>query len=280
MSLGAFTLVKNENQWIAAHLLNIIPWVDEVVLFDGNSTDGTLEIIEAIQAYEKHGEKIKLFRDKDPKDLRGDYVRLFDECLRSLGTDLAAFIHPDMLLVNPSQILAVKDSPAVALTTSIKSFAGEPGGELLRIKGRQSLWKNIYRLRKPDLGAHYAGFYGAAEEDVYFSAITGNQHHHYGPDLDKYPYEIEHSGIEILHFSDVRPLSRRIGRMRSCLLNQGYSPDDAEKILAAHPRVTLKSGTDLVGNQYEFAPAEYPAEFLEARRKYQHLERNITLAHA
>lgn len=278
MTLGSFTLVKNEAPWIAAHLLAWLPILDEMVFFDGNSTDGTTQIIEAIRDNTEHGAKIRLFKKKDPADLRECYVGMFNECLWSLQTDMAAFIHPDMMpsIVPPN---FNHFDGAVAATMAVKSFAGEPDGPLLRIKGRQSAWKNIYRLRNPALGAHYAGHYGSAEEDVYFSAITGNQHYHYGPNLEKYPYEVASSGIEVLHFSDVRPLSRRIGRMRSCLLNQPCNPGEIDAIIAAHPRVTLKSGPDRVGNVYEFVPAEYPAEMLEARRKYQHLERNITLAH-
>lgn len=271
MTIGTFSLVRNESTWIAAHLLNIIPWVDEVVLFDGNSTDGTLEIIEAIQAYEKHGEKIKLFRDKDPKDLKDDYVRLFDECLRSLGTDLAWFLHPDMHILNPEHIALVKDSPAVCLSTSVRSFGGEPGGKLFEMSGRAKEWKHIYRLRNPDLGCHYFGHYGAWNEDCYFRDITGDQHYLYD-DFNDYPYSIAKSGLEILHFSDVRPHARRVDRMLKCLANNNWSAEKALERVKSHPRVTFKDGEG-----FKFTETQYPSAMVADREKYRHLEKG---AHA
>jgi glycosyltransferase involved in cell wall biosynthesis len=281
LSIGSFVLIKNEAPWIAAHILNLLPYLDEMVFYDGASTDGTLEIIRAIKSDNVNGSKIKLFTNKDPKNLQGDYVRLFDECMHELSTDLALFIHPDMFITNPEKLTQVSSSDAIALTTSMRSFAGETGGPLFEMKGRLPLWKNIYRLKSPDLGAHYFGAYGSAEEDVYFREITGDQHIHHGHRMDLYPYDVEDSGLEVLHFSDVRPYERRLGRMKACLLNQGYSAEDAEKIALAHPRVTLKDGAEPThGVRFKLEPAEYPAEFLAARAKYAHLERNTTLVNA
>ena len=53
----------------------------------------------------------------------------------------------------------------------------------------------------------------------------------------------------------------------------GHYTKEADAVAAVHPRVTLQSGTDRVGNVYEFVPSEYPAAMIEARKKYQHLER-------
>ena len=274
MSIGCYTLIKNEAPWIAAHILRVLPFVSEMVFYDGNSTDGTPEIIEAIKSESPEGRKIKLVRNADPKDLRGDYTRLFNECMRELTADLAWFLHPDMWIINPERILQIANSDAVALSTSIRSFAGEPDGELYEIKGRDDAWKNIDRLRNPDLGAVYHGPYGAWNEGVYPTAIVGDSRHLH-KSLDRYPYEIEDSGLEVLHFSDVRPLERRLGRMRTCLENQGWklTPAEFEKKLTEHPRVTLKSG-----DGFEFVPAEYPAEMLAIRAKYSHLERTLVNA--
>jgi len=53
MSLGSFILIKNESQWIAPHILRVLPFIDQMVFFDGNSTDGTLEYLKGrkIQDY-------------------------------------------------------------------------------------------------------------------------------------------------------------------------------------------------------------------------------------
>lgn len=273
MSIGTFTIIRNESPWIAAHILRVLPFVDEMVLFDGNSTDGTLETIKAIQKDNFLGWKIKLHENKDCADLKDDYVRVFNECLHSLSTDLAWFLHPDMYVINPEQILLVKGSPAVAMSTQMRSFGGEPDGQLYEMSGRGTAWKNIYRLRSPELGAHYFGHYGAQNEDVYFRDITGSQHRHHGEDFARYPYQVAASGIEVLHFSDVRPYERRLGRMVSCLLNQGYHPDDVQKLSETHPRVSLISGEG-----FDFTASKYPKKFTEARNKYRHLERELVKA--
>lgn len=252
MSIGSFILVRNEGPWIGAHLENIAPHIDEAVFYDGNSTDGTPEII---QSYPK----ARLFRNKDPRDLKDDYVRLFDECLKELRTDYAIFIHPDMWIENP-WILRDFKSDAIALSSRMISYAGNPGEQLYRIEGRGEAWKNIYRL-KPDLGAHYHGHYGAQNEDVYFSEITGDEHIHHGSDFSRYPYVVSDSGLIIHHFSDVRPYERRLDRMVKCLINQGYPPEAAAAIAPQHPRVSLKNGAG-----FNFVPVDWPEGWLADRQ--------------
>lgn len=269
MTIGSFVLIKNEAPWIAAHLAAWLPLLDQMVFADGGSRDGTLEIIEAFKSG-PNGHKITLYHD-DPKDLQGDYVRAFDACMKRLGTDLAFFLHPDMIPVKaPADFSALEF--AFAASVKMRSFAGEPDGQLYEIKGRAESWKNIYRLRNPDLGAHYHGFYGAWNEDVYFKAITGNAHVLHR-DLSAYPYEVVDSGLEVLHFSDVRTPRRRYERMVSCLMNQGHSEELARELGSVHPRVTLKNGGD-----FTFLPASYPPEFVAAREKYRHLEKEPSLA--
>jgi glycosyltransferase involved in cell wall biosynthesis len=272
MSIGSFIIIKNEKEWIAANILNVLPYIDEMVFLDGNSTDGTLEIIKAIQSEHKDGWKIKLVEDQDPKDLQDDYVRVFNAAIKALSTDLAWFLHPDMYVMNPEQLLVIKDSPAVALSTSMRSFGGEPGGQLYEIVGRGQEWKNIYRNKNPDLGLHYFGWYGAAEEDCYFKAITGNKHEAKN-NINEYPYAVSKSGLDCLHFSDVRPLKRRVNRMVSCLLNNAWPVDEAKARATNHPRVTFQDGGD-----FTFKKSEYPKEFIESRNKYRHLEKELTIA--
>lgn len=280
MTLGTFSIVLNEAPWIAAHITQLIPYVDQMVFFDGGSTDGTVEIIEAIAddyfTDNPHlmPKKIYLHKNMDPKDLQDDYVRISTECLRALDTDLAFFAHPDMYVVNPALLLDIKNSGAVALTTRMRSFAGEPDGKLYEIfEGRGQHWKNIYRLKNPDIGAHYFGHYGAHEEDVYFSDITGDEHKNFAPNFGAYPYEVVDSGLEILHFSDVRTPHRRHERMVRCLVNQGHSNERAQAVALTHPRVTLKDGCG-----FKFSEAEYPAEMVEANKRYEHLRRTLAKA--
>lgn len=237
MSIGSFTLIKNEIPWIMDHVENVAPHIDEMVFFEGDSTDGTLEYLHEAKNKFPH---VKIFEHMDPKDLREDYEDLFNKCLRSLSTDWAVFLHPDMWIENPEQIRHAGFETGQAMSMHMTSYAGEPGKQLYRIKaGRCNAWKNIYRLRNPDLGAHYHGFYGAMNEDVYFSAITGSAHSFHGPDFSRYPYEVTDSGIKCHHFSDVRTYERRVSRMTTCLINQGCESKLATSLAAQHPRVTL-----------------------------------------
>lgn len=262
-TIGSFTIVKNERPWIAAHLESWLPFLDEMVFYDGFSKDGTLEILKHYQANHEHGHKIKVFEGKDPADLRDAYVKMFDDCLHELSTDLAAFTHPDMILMEPGNIRNLDGGLSYAI--SLKSFAGEPGGPVFEIvEGRGKLWKNIYTL-KPDLGLHYFGHYGAANEDCYYREITGDEHEHHGPDTHLYPYSVVDSGVVVHHYSDVRPYERRLGRMVVCMENQGKT-DVREKALA-HPRVTLKDG-----DGFKMVPSEYPAVFAEAEKKIKEME--------
>ena len=91
--------------------------------------------------------------------------------------------------------------------------------------------------------------------------------------MDGYPYEVVDSGLEVLHFSDVRPYARRLERMKTCLKNQGNNVALAE----SHPRVTLKPG-GFKYDTFNLVPAEYPAAMLEARNKYRHLEKTLVKA--
>ena len=272
MSIGSFILILNESPWIAPHILRVLPFIDDMVFYDGGSSDGTLEIIKEIQECEPDGHKVRVFKAKNPEDLKDDYVRLFNQCMHELRTDLAWFLHPDMWVVNPEKILDIKSSNAIAASVKMKSFAGNPGGDLYEIAGRNKTWKNIHRLRNPDLGAHYHGWYGAWDEDVYYSEVTAGDHTLYMDTAD-YPYEVVESGIEVCHYGDVRDYDRRFRRMKTCLVNQGRTPEDADKVALEHPRVTLRSGLDPIGNRIELVPAQYPAKFLEAKAKYAHLER-------
>ena len=256
MTIGSFTLVRNEVLWIRAHILSWLPWLDECVFFDGNSTDGTLEVIRELRESHKLGNRIKLFENRDCANLQDDYVRVFNECLRSLSTDYAIFAHCDMILDDPGNI---RDLGAYhAYTTNLRSFAGEPGGDLLEVQGRGERWKNIYRLNDPDLGAHYFGHYGAWNEDFYFSEITGKEHIFHGQNFDRYPYRVGDSWVKVLHYSDVRPYERRLGRMLSVLKNQGLGPEKAMEVALKHPRVTLQSGEG-----FAFSRADYHPVFKE-----------------
>jgi glycosyltransferase involved in cell wall biosynthesis len=232
MSIGSFTIIKNEILWIERHIKEWLPYLDQMVFFDGNSTDGTLEILKKY--------RVTLVENKDPKNLQEDYVRIFNECLRTLDTDFAIFLHPDMFPISGAGKL--KHLTGLAAYTHMRVFGGEPNGQIYEETGRANAWKNIMRLRNPDLGLHYYGYYGAANEDLYFEDITGDDHIFYGTNFKAYPYPIFDSDCIIGHYSDVRPYERRLQRMIYSLMNQGLTKEQAAKIAPNHPRVSLKSG--------------------------------------
>ena len=264
--------MKNESYWIGPHIMSFLPYVDEMVFYDGGSDDGTVEIIKAIQHDVPGGDKVKLFLDKDPVDLQDDYVAMSNSAMWELSTDYAMFAHPDMFLVGGGPDLKSKIGVDPAYITHLESYAGGFHDKLYRYeKGRSKVWKNIYRLRNPNLGAHYWGAYGSAQEDCYFSEITGDAHDSvdiFANQLDRFPYDVGDSGVKVLHFSDVRDYDRRLGRMTSCLENQGLSWQQAKERAPNHPRVSLKSGEGFV-----FVPAEWPPEFTMFQNMFEDLRK-------
>ncbi len=250
--IGSFCLVKNEGAWIKDHIEAWLPYLDEMVFFDGNSTDSTLQTLQDME--DNHPRKVHFFPNKDPQNLQDDYVRLFNDCLHELKTDYAFFLHPDMFPLSGAENLRKLQGPAHYV--NIRSFAGNPGEQLYETEGRAKAWKTIMQL-KPDLGLHYFGHYGAANEDMYFSKITGNQHDFYGENFGSYPYEVKDSGVTLAHFSDVRPYERRLERMKRCLINQGYDQYQADLFAPKHPRVNFQDDGDL-----KFKPVNDPRKEL------------------
>lgn len=262
-SLGAFTIIKNEAHWVGFCLMACRPFVNEFVYFDGNSTDGTVELLKYIK--KKYKIRIRLFEGMDPKDLQEDYVRIFNECLKQVKSDYAMFLHPDMVSVDSFPDLSDQE---LAYFVTMRSFAGEPGKTLYEImEGRKSRWKSIMRN---DLGLHYYGHYGAAEEDMYFQEITGPEHCLFD-NFAMYPYRIQDSGIRLNHYSDVRPLERRMNRMATCLTNQrkGMSREEALKLAAEHPRVSFRNSEIFGKFEFREPTAEaYPAVFLRHAEEF------------
>lgn len=227
--LGAFTIIKNEAHWVGFSMLAAAKaGVRSFTYFDGDSTDGTPELIEYVA--KKYDLKALVVRDMDPKNLQEDYVRVFNECLEQVEDEFAFFLHPDMICYGEF----ARSIGNLAYWTEMRSFAGNPSEQIFEFsEGRTNRWKNIMANR---LGLHYHGFYGAWNEDMYFKEVTGSEHFLHS-DFDNYPYPIGPSGIRIQHYSDVRPYARRLERMKSCMLNQGINPDHAPE----HPRVSLQS---------------------------------------
>src|SRR3972149_5323434 len=105
MSISVFCPIKNEAQFIGYSIMSVLPYVDEFVYGDGNSTDGTIEIVEHIQqTYDTH-KKIRLIKDVDFKNFSNDYINLYNRLIKECKSEYIWFLHPDMIVTNPDVIL-------------------------------------------------------------------------------------------------------------------------------------------------------------------------------
>jgi hypothetical protein len=241
--------------------MSILPHVDEVVYFDGNSTDGTLKLLDYIKGKYDTQNKIKVFLDRDFSDFKEDYVRVFNECMKACTGDYLFYCHPDMIMTEPG-ILASKDKiTEIAYWSGMRSFAGEDLGMEI-VKGRTDKWKLIM---KNAFGLHYAGFYGSPEEDMYFERITGKEHVIH-KDFRSYPYRVADSGIRLSHFCECKPKKRREEKMEKVLVTNGANQNTITEALASHPRVQLESQKTLWG-EFVFKPRIDPLPEVFERHK-------------
>ncbi len=250
-----------------------LPNLDQMVFLDGNSTDGTTETIERVRDNHPLGKRIRLVKDCDPDNLQDDYVFIQNKALHSLDTEFAFFLHPDMFPISGMDNLRNLDG--VAYFKTLETYGGDPLKDYVyEMQGRATTWKSIMRLKEPNLGLHYFGHYGAWNEDMYFSDITGNAHEFHSERYSRYPYEVKDSGLKVAHFSDVRTYERRVTRMISCLLNNGMPQDKAEEFAPNHPRVNFISSGDI-----KVVKTEMPDCLLKARENFIKFEKGERCFH-
>ena len=264
--ISTFTIIKNESEFVGYHIMSILDHVDEMVFADGNSTDGTIEIIEYIKEKYDKDNKIKLFKNQDCINLKDDYVRLFNWTIKQCEGKYLWFIHPDMLVTNPE---IIKES-LEGLRCSVKMTSIAGNRDKVITQGRDPRWATIYRNT---LGLHYAGWYGSIEEDLYFSELTGDQHIFY-KQLDYLPYAIKDTNINVIHFCDTKPYKRRLGRMVSCLKNiyTKFPEKDLVTISISHPRVTLQDGV-FNGREFKFEPWTNDLTVFEKYKEFEGLRK-------
>lgn len=238
-SLSVFCIVKNEAQFIEASVRAVAPYVDEIVYADGNSTDGTLSILDRIG---KEYPNLRVLKNWDCANLQDDYVRLFNELLGQCKGDYVWFLHPDMVVRNPAQLTQFKKQARLdAYTVRMRSFAGDGMVEIT--KGRTNTWKTIMRNA---YGLHYWGHYGNENEDMYFDF----QDHKVYRDLSQYPFEIGDSRLCVEHYCECKDTTRRKEKMEN-ILKYGHGIEDRTVLtdaLTNHPRVTLKSESNQWGS--------------------------------
>lgn len=284
MSISVFSIVKNEAQFIGYGVMSLLPYVDEIVYADGDSTDGTLELLSHIQ--EKYaGNKLKVMTGMDCKDFKSDYVNLFNEVMGSCKGDYLWYNHPDMILTNPGSLVNGDSLKELAYYVNMRSFGGDDM-EFEIVKGRTSKWKTIM---KNTLGLKYWGPYGHDDEDMYFEDITGNEHKVY-QDMSKYPYRVGNSGIDLWHFCECKPRKRREEKMITVLKTNvpqifRHGPTMGNDVhlfdmIANHPRVSLQTANNIYGN-FEFKNREdaLPAVFNLHKAEFDAVLGNRTSNH-
>ena len=233
--ITAFTIIKNEVDYIGYSIMSILDYVDELVYADGNSTDGTIELIEHIKEKYDKDNKIKLFKNKDCKNLKGDYTRLFNWVLKQCTSDYVMFWHADMVMTNPEMFKNIKE-PTIRYFIKMVSFVR--GGKKYFKAGRCIRWHTIY---KNDYGLHQYGDYGNVHEDFYFRDITGDEHIAYNMNYNL-NYKTKDSKLVAHHFCEGKDYDRRLDKMIKSLVHCKWAKDKAIKVAKNHPRVTLKSG--------------------------------------
>lgn len=258
MKVSVFSPVKNEVEFIGYSLMAILPYVHEVLYGLAKSDDGTEDLLFHIKdKYDPDG-KIKLFKttpeinfDFDPLNV-ADYNASYNYLLKQATGDALWFLHPDMIVTNPEQILKMVDGP-LAWITHLTSFARDAATE---IRGRAGEWKNIHANR---FGLHYFGGYGSQNEDMYFKDITGQSYRHYGTEFENYPFEIADSFIQVNHYCELKSYKRRLEKMKSVLRTLHPKADDGWILENAshHPRVTLESTSERFG-KFSFEPSKLP----------------------
>ncbi len=250
MNLSVFSIIKNESQFIGYGVMSLLPYVDEIVYADGNSTDGTLELLDYIKSkYDPEG-KIKVFKGMDCADFKEDYVRLFNELMEKCDGRYLWYSHPDMILTEPGKLADRGKWDFKAAYVNMRSFAGEDM-DMEIVKGRTDKWKTIM---KNDFGLHYWGYYGDPHEDMYFKHITGSEHK-VNKDMRRYPFAVEDSGIKVWHMCECKPRKRREQKMETVLKTIYNVPDGKSMFdtVMNHPRVHLQDQNSYLG-EFKFEP--------------------------
>lgn len=254
VKLSVISPVLNEVDFIGYSILAALDQIHEFIYaIDEESDDGTRDLLEHIRSKYAH-EKLVILETPNfhPLDMPR-YNGAFNACIEKATGDACFFLHPDMIITNPSAIPEMPESPQ-AWFTHMTSYAKDFG--TVYTAGRGEEWKNIHRKQ---FGLHYFGAYGSVNEDFYHSDITGNSHQFHGREYDQYPFEIGDSGIQINHYCEMKPYSRRLEKMRYSLTSQfeRATKEWIDEQAVHHPRVTLEQGPSRFG-VFQTAKTETP----------------------
>lgn len=266
MKIAVIGPVYNEAQFLPYSIMAVHPYVEEFVYaVSPKSDDGTIEMLRHIaKTYGKVRILLQSKYDFDPLDMKA-YDASFNDCIEQSHCDAMWFHHMDMVVTNPEKIAELKEGP-LAWTVNMTSYARDM--RTVITKGRAEAWKNLHAKK---LGLHYAGGYGSLNEDFYHSDITGKSYRHFGTNYHLYPYEIADSGINVNHYSEVKPYKRRLEKMKTCLKTQhpNFTEEMIEELAVNHPRVTLEQSSQQFGRfDFEKTQEEIPEVFARYKEEF------------
>lgn len=253
------------------------PYVDRFVWADGNSTDGTIELLKYIKDKYDKDNKIVLYENMDCNVYDQTYVDLFNFLLKECKTDIIGYIHPDMIPCNPEILENAFDDGALRWKATLLSFTEDKEHIWVGNTGRSEKWI-IFNVN--DFGIHYYGYYGDVDEDIYYSDITGDEHILPCLKGDKLPYKVLDSKLILYHYCDAKPYERRYEKMLSVMKNhkqfRKVEPKDRtiEEEAKAHPRVNCQNGTwlTLLGQKMDFVKDKFDGKVPEVFEIYKEFE--------
>ncbi len=271
MKLSVISPVKNESQFIGYSVMSVLPYVHEIIYNVARGTnDGTVEILEHIKKNYDHGGKVKWFYGDDfnVHDMAA-YNKAFNDCIDASTGDAVWFLHPDMIVTNPEAMANIKSGP-MAWWCNLTSYAKD--FQTIITAGRATRWKNIH-VKK--MGLHYFGEYGSQNEDFYHKAITGERHDHFGEQFGRYPFRVDDSGVNVNHYCELKPYSRRREKMVNCLktLYPGSDEVTMGELASIHPRVTLEKSSAMFGKfEFENKNVSLPEVFSKHKEEFERLK--------
>jgi hypothetical protein len=273
MKIAVICPVKNEAQFIGYSIMAVHPYVDQFIYAVAPSTnDGTLDILNYIaKTYGKVQVLVDPKYDFNPLDMKA-YNESFNDCIDQATGDACWFLHPDMIVTNPDRLDDLTVGP-LAWSVNMTSFAKDM--QTVITKGRADKWKNLHARK---FGLHYYGGYGSVNEDFYHSAITGKSYRHFGTSFNKYPFEVATSGINVNHYCELKPYSRRLEKMKLCLKTQvPDAPEDwIDESATQHPRVTLEQSSDRFGKfEFEDRNVTLPEVFTKHKEEFESFQKEL-----
>lgn len=179
MSICAHSLVKNEERYLWFSVMSIIEHVDQVLLWDTGSTDGSVEIEKLLQKRFPDKIKVRFFNNVD----KNEFTKLRQKMLEETKADWVILLDGDEIWWEDSiaklrTLIEKKDSkidsivsPFINSVGDIYHYQDESAG-MYNIDGRVGNF-TIRAFRKDIPGLHFENPYG--KEGLFYENGTALQ---------------------------------------------------------------------------------------------------------